>query len=194
MVNVAQKERDKSNPIATIGFVSDPNPEPIPLKQIATAGFRWPEFSPGFRKRWHTEIRILLRGHSGGKVFKVVDYPDGFRSDVHFLSEMRIWAAMAKTYADLGGDSVKDLAKTLLSALTDDSGDKQVSDALRNAKDAPEVLELALAGVADMRARIGAEPSEWAKEHLKAAGLSPEQIEKDAARFSYSNWPGATPL
>jgi len=125
VVNVAQKERDKSNPIATIGFVSDPNPEPIPLKQIATAGFRWPEFSPGFRKRWHTEIRILLRGHSGGKVFKVVDYPDGFRSDVHFWSEMRIWAAMAKTYADLGGDSVKDLAKTLLSALTDDSGDKR---------------------------------------------------------------------
>jgi hypothetical protein len=169
------------------------NPKPIPVKQITTAGFRWPEFSPGFRKKWHGEIRLLLRGHSGGKTFNAVDYPDGFRGDVHFWKEMRVWAAMAKAYADLGGDAVKGLAKALLSASTGDSDDTQISDALRIAKDAPEVLELALAGVADMRARIGAEPSECAKEHLKAAGVSPEQIEKDAARFSYSSWPGASP-
>lgn len=188
-----EKGRDKSTPLATIGSVSNPNQKPIPVKQIATSGFRWPEFSPGFRQKWHTGIRMLLRGHSGGKVFKLIEYPDGFRSDVHFWKEMRIWAAMAKAYADLGGDSVKDLGKALLFALTDDADDKQIPHALRNAKDAPEVLELALAGVADMRARIGAEPSEWAKEHLKAAGVSPGQIEKDAARFSYSNWPGASP-
>ena len=85
---------------------------------------------------------MLLRGHSGGKVFKVIEYPDGFRSDVHFWNEMRIWAAMAKAYADLGGDSVKDLAKALLFALTDDSDDKQIPHALRIAKNSAFVVRL----------------------------------------------------
>ena len=169
----------------------NPKPQPIPVEKITTAGFRWPEFSAGFRKQWHGEIRLLLRGHSGGKTFTAVDYPDGLRSDVHFWKEMRLWAAMAKAYADLGGDSVKDLAADLLGASSDSSKNKQAALALCLAMDAPEVLELALAGVADMRERIGAEPAEWAKEHLKAAGMSPEEIETVAARFSYSKWPGA---
>jgi hypothetical protein len=168
------------------------NPKPIPVEKITTAGFRWPEFSKEFRKKWHTEIRMLLRGHSGGKTFKAVDYPDGLRSDVHFWKEMRLWAAMAKAYADLGGDRVQDLAADLLRASTGSSKNKQADLALCLAMDAPEVLELALAGVADMRARIGAEPAEWAKEHLKATGVSPEQIEEYAAKFAYSKWPGAS--
>ena len=165
--------------------------KPIPIEKITTAGFRWPDFSPEFRKHWHTEIRMLLRGHSGGKAFKVVDYPDCFRSDVDFWSEMRLWAAMAKAYAELGGDAVKDLAADLLHASSGDSKNKQADDALDIALEAPEVVELALAGVADMRARLGAEPSEWAKEHLKTVGMSPAQIEKYAAECSYANWPGA---
>ena len=134
---------------------------------------------------------MLLRGHSGGKAFKVVDYPDCFRSDVDYWSEMRLWAAMAKAYAELGGDAVKDLAADLLHASSGDSKNKQADNALRIAMEAPEVLELALAGVADMRARLGAEPAEWAREHLKTVGMSPEQIEKYAAECSYANWPGA---
>lgn len=104
---------------------------------------------------------------------------------------MRLWAAMAKAYAELGGDAVKDLAADLLHASSGDSKNKQADDALGIALEAPEVVELALAGVADMRARLGAEPSEWAKEHLKATGMSREEIEKYAAECSYSDWPGA---
>ena len=136
---------------------------------------------------------MLLRGHSGGKAFKVVDYPDCFRSDVDFWSEMRLWAAMAQAYAALGGDGVTGLASELLHVSSGDSKNKQADDALRIAMDAPEVIALALAGVADMRQRIGAEPSEWAKEHLAASGVVPEQAEKLAAESGYSNWPGAAP-
>jgi len=168
------------------------NPKLVPRNQIRTTGYRWPDFSKEFRKQWHTEMRLLLRGNTGGKVFKVVDYPDCFRSDVNFWSEMRLWAAMAQAYTALGGDRVKGLAEALLNASSGNSKNRQADDALRVAMDTPEVLELALAGVADMRERIGAEPSEWAKEHLKAKGISPEQVEEYAARFSYSSWPGAS--
>ena len=51
--------------------------------------------------------------------------------------------------------------------------------------------KVSLGSVALRRARIGTEPSEWAKEHLKAVGMSPEEIETVAARFSYSDWPEA---
>ena len=135
---------------------------------------------------------MLLGGNTGGKTFKVVAYPDGLRSDVHFWKEMRLWAAMAKAYADLGGDRVQDLAADLLRASTGSSKNKQADLALCLAMDATEVLELALAGVSDMRERIGGEPAEWAKEHLKAAGMSPEEIETVAARFAYSKWLGTS--
>lgn len=134
-----------------------------------------------------------VAGPLRGKAFKVVDYPDCFRSDVDFWSEMRLWAAMAQAYAALGGDGVTGLASELLHVSSGDSKNKQADDALRIAMDAPEVIALALAGVADMRQRIGAEPSEWAKEHLAASGVVPEQAEKLAAESGYSNWPGAAP-
>ena len=173
--------------------VSKPIPKPIPVDPITPPGFRWPEFSPGFRKRWHAQILLLLRGYSGGTGLKAVYYPDGFRNDICFWNEMRICVALAKAYADLGGDRVKGLTTDLVAASSGDSTNPPVSDAFRNAMNAPEVLELALAGVADMRARIGAEPSEWARERLQAAGVSPEQIEEYAAQFAYSKWPGASP-
>jgi hypothetical protein len=173
--------------------MDDKNRQRVEIGQISPARYRWPEFSAEFRRRWHRELQGLLRGHSGGKMFKAVQYPDGFRSDIHFWREMRIWAAMAKAYADLGGDAVQGLAAALLQASGGDAADKKVSDALRTSKDAPEVIALALAGVADMRQRIGAEPSEWAKEHLAASGVVPEQAEKLATERSYSNWPGAAP-
>jgi hypothetical protein len=171
--------------------MDDKNRQRMGIGRISPAGYRWPEFSPDFRKQWHQELQRLLGGHSGGKVFKVAQYPDGFRSDVHFWSEMRIWAAMAKAYADLGGDAVQGLAGALLKASGGDTADKRILDALLAARDTPEVIALALAGVADMRDRIGAEPSAWAKEHAAAAGISPEQAEKFAAERDYSNWPGA---
>lgn len=183
---------DKSPSLATIVPMSKSKPKPIPLSQISSAGFRWPEFSKEFRGKWHAEIRMLLRGNSGGTIFKAVDYPDGFRGDVHFWNEMRLWAAMAHAYTDLGGDGVAGLAKDLLAAVSGSVKNKQTAFALRLSMEVPAVLELALAGVADMRVRIGAEPSEWAKEHLKAMGLSPEQIEKDTAKSGYANWPGAS--
>jgi len=166
-------------------------PKPIPFKQISTAGFRWPAFSKEFTKLWHTEMRRLLRGNSGGAIFKAVDFPDGFRSDVHFWKEMRLWAAMAYAYADLGGDAVKDLSKDLLATSAGDTKNLEAAVTFRLALEVPDVLKMALAGVADMRARLGAEPSEWAKEHLKATGMSPKEIETVAARCSYSDWPGA---
>ena len=179
---------DKSSPIATIVPMSNSNPKSVPIKQISTAGFRWPAFSKEFTKLWHTGIRRLLRGNSGGAIFKAVDFPDGFRSDVHFWKEMRLWAAMAYAYSDLGGDKVKDLAADLLHASAGDPKNLEAAVTFRIAMEVPDVLKLALAGVADMRARLGAEPAEWAKEHLKATGMSPEQIETVTARCSYSDW------
>lgn len=186
--NIAVMRVDKSSPLATIGPMSKPNPKLIPIKKINAAGFRWPEFSPVYREKWRSGIRMLLQGHSGGEIFKVVEDPDGFRSDVHFWREMRMWAAMAYAYADLGGDGVPDLAVDLLRASSGSSKKPQAAFAFRLAMEVPAVLKLTLAGVADMRERIGAEPAEWAKEHLKAAGMSPEAIEKYAAQCSYSDW------
>jgi len=170
--------------------MSNFKPTKVPIAGITTAGFRWPAFSKEFMKLWHTEMRRLLRGNSGGTIFKAVDYPDGFRSDVYFWKEMRQWAALAYAYADLGGDSVAGLANDLLAVSAGDPKNLEAAVTFRLALEVPDVLKMARAGVADMRARIGAEPAEWAKEHLKAAGMTPDQIEKSAAQCAYSKWPG----
>ena len=66
--NTALMRVDKSPLLATIGPMSQSNLKLIPIKKINRPGFRGPDFSPEFRKQWHTEIRMLLRGHFGGKV------------------------------------------------------------------------------------------------------------------------------
>jgi hypothetical protein len=170
--------------------MKDNNLKRVPLKDIKMSGYFWPAFSADFKDTWHRGIQSLLRGNSAGEIFQGVLNPDPFRSDIHFWKEMQTWAAMAKAYADLGGDADKGLATALLHAADDNDKDKKTYDALRAAMVAPEILALTDAALADMRTQVGAEPWEWAKEQYVAKfgqEAAKEFYAKFGATYKYQN-------